>query len=265
MFTEEQLRKTFARVGLEYDPSAPLDEALLGRIQYAFQKTVPYENLDILCRVPLSLEPDALFDKIVTRRRGGYCFELNGFLGMVLRSMGYPVTDYMARFLRGETEIPMRRHRVLAVTADNGRRYLCDAGIGQAAFRVPLELREGAVSEQYGEIYNVEKAPFFGWVVSDLHKGEWRRFYSFTEEEQLNIDYVMPSYWCEHAPESPFTDHAILSVKTDTGRVTLDGNTFRIFDGDSVTETILDGEELRAACLRYFGLNFDGKTIRPQK
>ena len=261
MFTEDQLRKTFLRVGLEYDPSAARDEALLARIQYAFQKTVPYENLDILFGVPLSLEPDALYDKIVTRRRGGYCFELNGFLGMVLRSAGFPVTDYMARFLRGEASIPMRRHRVLAVTAADGCRYLCDAGIGQSAFRLPLAMREGFVSEQYGEIYKVEKAPFFGWVISDLHKGEWRRFYSFTEEEQLNIDYVMPSYWCEHAPESPFTDHAILSIKTDTGRVTLDGNAFRIFDGDSVTETILEGDALRSACRTYFGLDFDGRTL----
>ncbi len=261
MYTEEQMRLIFARIGLSYDPSLKRDVELLARIQHAFLTTVPYENLDILAGIPLSFEPEALYDKIVTRRRGGYCFELNGFLAFVLRDLGYPLKEYMGRFLQGETSIPMRRHRILGVKAD-GKRYICDVGVGRASFRVPLEMREGSVSEQYGERYRVDKEPFFGWVVSDFHKGEWRRLYSFTEEEQLNIDYVMPSFWCEHAPESPFISAPKLSIKTDTGRITLDGNSFRIFDGDNVSEQHLEGESLRKACIKYFGLDYNEKAVR---
>ena len=108
MYTEEQMRLIFARIGLSYDPSLKRDVELLARIQHAFLTTVPYENLDILAGIPLSFEPEALYDKIVTRRRGGYCFELNGFLAFVLRDLGYPLKEYMGRFLQGETSIPMR-------------------------------------------------------------------------------------------------------------------------------------------------------------
>ena len=150
----------------------------------------------------------------------------------------------------------MRRHRVIIAEDCAGEKWICDAGIGQSAFRLPLPFREGAESRQYGEIYRVTKEPFFGWVISDLHRGEWRRFYSFTEEVQLNLDYVMPSFWCEHAPESPFRSAPILSVKTPEGRVTVDGDVFRIFRGEDVEERTLRDDADRAEVYRkYFGLD----------
>ena len=255
MYTSEQLSRVFERIGLEYDPAAKPAPALLSAVQLAMATHVPYENLDILAGKPLSLDYGDLYDKIVLRRRGGYCFELNGFLGEVLRSLGYGVTEYMARYLRGETGIPMRRHRVIIATDCAGGRWICDAGIGQSAFRLPLPFEEGAVSEQFGETYRVDKAPFFGWVISDLHHGAWRRFYSFTEEPQLNIDYEMPSFWCEKSPDSPFTSAPILSIKTEEGRYTVDGDVFRIFRGEEVEERVLESEEARRAVYgTYFGL-----------
>ena len=254
MLTNQQIKATLTRIGLTDVTDITPTPELLAKIQYAFCTTVPYENIDILRGIPLSLDEDRLYDKIVTRHRGGYCFEINGFLGMLLRSLGYDVTDYMARYLRGETEIPMRRHRVLGVTACDGTRWICDAGIGQSAFRYPLPFRAGAVSEQCGETYKVETDDFFGWVISDWHKGQWRRFYGFTEEPQLNIDYIMPSFWCEKHPDSPFTSSYMLSIKTATGRKTLDGNVFRIFDGDAVTEKCLSDTESPTVLRDVFGI-----------
>ncbi|MBR5680727.1 MAG: arylamine N-acetyltransferase, partial [Clostridia bacterium] len=90
MYTTEQLTTAFTRIGLTYDPDAAPTPALLSDVQYAMATHVPYENLDITAGIPLSLDYGDLYDKIVTRHRGGYCFEINGFLGEVLRSLGYP-------------------------------------------------------------------------------------------------------------------------------------------------------------------------------
>ena len=227
---------------------------LLSDIQYHFAAAVPYENLDILAGIPLSLEEADLYDKIVVRHRGGYCFEVNGFLTAWLRSMGYDVTEYMARYLRGETSIPMRRHRVLVVTCMDSSRWIVDAGIGQAAFRRPLPFVEGAEATISGETYHVVKKDFYGWVIEDWHNEAWRPFYGFTEEVQLNQDYVMPSFWCEKHPDSPFIKANMLSLKTETGRVTLDGNTFRQFDGDTVTEKELTDAEIPTILDTVFGI-----------
>ena len=254
MFTSEQLNKIFTRIGLVYTPGMPCTFETLASVQRAFQYTVPYENLDIIRRVPLSLDYSDLFEKIVTNHRGGYCFEINGFLGEVYRSLGYSVVEYMARYLRGETEIPMRRHRVLGVTSVDGSTYICDAGIGQSAFRYPLPFIEGMEDAQCGEIYRLDRDDFYGWVISDWHRGAWRRFYGFTEEPQLNIDYVMPSFWCERHPDSPFTSAYMLSIKTPDGRKTLDGNIFRVFAGEDVTETTLTDEEIPGVLDSVFGI-----------
>ncbi len=255
MFTIDQITAALTRIGMDAPafPILPTAE-LLSDIQYNFAATVPYENLDILAGIPLSLEEADLYDKIVTRHRGGYCFEVNGFLTGLLRSMGYDVVEYMARYLRGETDIPMRRHRVLVVTCADSSRWIVDAGIGQAAFRRPLPFAEGAEATINGETYHVVKKDFYGWVIEDWHNGQWRPFYGFTEEVQLNLDYVMPSFWCEKHPDSPFTKANMLSIKTDTGRCTLDGNVYRRFDGADVTEKTLTDEEIPTVLAEVFGL-----------
>ena len=109
MFTSEQLEKIFARIGLTYTPGIPCDFDTMAAVQLGFQYTVPYENLDIIRGVPLSLDYNDLFEKIVTNHRGGYCFEINGFLGMFLRALGYEVIDYMARYL--QENLPMLKMR----------------------------------------------------------------------------------------------------------------------------------------------------------
>lgn len=254
MLNREQIQNTLTRIGLQMPEQLRPTKELLFSIQYQFTQTVPYENIDILRGIPLSLEEGDLYDKIVVRHRGGYCFEINGFLGMLLRSIGYDVIDYMARYLRGETEIPMRRHRVLIVTTEDGEKYICDAGIGQSAFRYPLPFIEGNEDHQCGEIYRLDRDDFYGWVISDWHHGAWRRFYGFTEEPQLNIDYIMPSFWCEKHPDSPFTSAYMLSIKTPDGRKTLDGNGFRVFAGEDVTETTLSDAEIPEVLDTVFGI-----------
>lgn len=249
----EKVSAYFHRIGLPLPEVIVPDGELLRKLQFAFCTAVPYENLDILRGIPLSLQEDDLFEKIVTRNRGGFCFELNGSFGWLLRELGYEVTDYFARYLRGESSIPMRRHRVLKVVAADGV-YLADVGIGEICPREPLKLEEGTVQEQLGESYRLEKEDFLGWVLWDLHKGQWRKFYSFTEEPQLNVDFQAACFWCEKHPSSPFTTQEMFSLKTKEGRITLDGNVYKEFTARGVTVTECTPEEMPAVYAR-FGLS----------
>jgi N-hydroxyarylamine O-acetyltransferase len=240
----------FERIGLEPPGKIVLDSELLRKLQYAHCTTVPYENLDMIRGVPTSLDPDALFDKIVLRRRGGLCFELNGSFGNLLRELGYSVTHVAARFLRGETTIPMRRHRVLLVEATDGI-WLCDVGIGQSCPRKPLRLLEHEEQPQFGENYTFRKDPFLGWVLMDLHKGSWRDFYSFTEEPQLIVDFIAPNFYCERHPDSPFNKREMFSLKTADGRITLDGNVYKEFSAAGVTAQEIAPEQMRDTYSRF--------------
>ncbi len=254
---ESQLSAYFARIGLCYEDyrHRPLHGRLLWELSMAHSITIPFENLDILEGRLLSLDSEDLYDKIITRHRGGNCFELNGLCGVFLRSLGFGVSDYFSRFFRDAGDsIPMRRHRLLKVEAEDGT-FLWDIGIGQRSPRYPLRLVEGLVQRQCGETYRFVKEPFYGWVLYDFYKGNWERILSFTEEPQADVDFVTACVWCELHPASPFNKQNMISIKTEDGRKSLDGNTFKIFQGEALVSLRELKEEEVPACLQeQFGL-----------
>ena len=237
-------------------PMEPTREALFA-LQRAHLYAVPYENLDILAGKPLSLSEDALFDKIVTRKRGGYCFELNELFGRLLRALGYTVTDLFARFLKGEEGVPMRRHHVLLVSIPGNEEeaWVCDVGVGSGSPTEPVLLERSIEQERDGEVYRFVTEPFLGWVLEEQKRGVWGPVYSFTLERQLPVDFVAASFFCEKAPESIFNKEPMLSLRRAGGRVTLDGEVFRVFDGESVTEERAATEEQKRAWIaERFGI-----------
>ena len=249
---KEKISKYFERINLKQDlDNIVLDLELLKKIQYSHVMNIPYENIDIANNIPLDLDNDKLFEKMIINNRGGYCFEINSLYNWLLCELGYKTTSYMSRYLRGELEIPMRRHRVIAVESDliSGR-ILCDAGVGERAPKHPLLIEEGIIQEQFGETYRFEKDEFFGWLLTDYHKGEWKPYYSFTEEPQLDIDYVMPSFYCEKHPDSPFNKKFMIEIKTPDGRKTLNDNVFHIFKSGNMDELVIDNDELLRNILR---------------
>lgn len=250
MNVQEYLR----RIGIE-ELTAPTADNLR-RIQQAHLRAVPYENLDILMKKPIRLDAEALYEKIVGQRRGGYCFEVNELLGHLLRGLGYEVTDLFGRFLRGESGIPMRRHHVLMVRCiDDEIPYIADVGVGTGSPNLPMRMVEGGQLEDGVITYRLTKRDFFGWVLEDLKKGEWGPVYSFTEEPNAPIDYLTASFWCEHAEESIFNKGAMVSLRTETGRRTIDGDEARIFDGDHVTVLPLGSWEEKERILKdWFGI-----------
>ena len=241
------------RIGLS-PPLAP-DEATLFALQKAHLYSVPYENLDILAGAPISLEAGDLFEKIVVRGRGGCCFELNALYRALLEAIGYSATSYFARFLRNEPEIPMRRHHVLRVRAAGMEDYLCDVGVGTGSPTHPILLREGLIQEQGGDRYRLVKDDFLGWVLEEEKRGEFVRVYSFTEEPQIPVDFAAAMFYCERHEKSIFNKAAMISLRTEGGRATLDGDEFRVFDGGEVSvTTVADPAERRRLIGERFGI-----------
>lgn len=94
-YSPDQLDKYFDRIVLNrhnHTRHDTLDFLSVLLRQHTLQ--VPFETVELHYSPDkeVSLSPDALFDKIVTRRRGGYCFELNSFFGLILQSLGFKVT-----------------------------------------------------------------------------------------------------------------------------------------------------------------------------
>lgn len=223
----------FRRIGLPEDTKVEFTGEFLRKVQYQHVISVPYENLDILAHRKISLETAELYDKIVLKNRGGYCFEVNALLKAFLVKLGFKVDSYFARYLRGETTIPVRRHHVLKVETIDGV-FVCDVGIGQTAPRFPLLLKEGLVQKQGNETYKFEKDAQLGWVLWEMKDGQWNRYFSFTEDAALDIDFIQPSFYCEMHPDSPFNKNIIVAIKTPDGRKAINDHDFKIFRGNEL-------------------------------
>ena len=247
----------FRRIGLPEETEVSLTGEFLGKVQYRHVLSVPYENLDIVDQRPLSLDPSDLYDKIVVRHRGGYCFELNALLAAFLKELGFGVRSYFARYLRGESSIPVRRHRVLVAEAEDGA-YLVDVGIGQTAPRYPLLLQEGLVQTQGKECYKFERDPQLGFVLMEIYHGEWRPYFSFTEDVALDIDFIQPSFYCEKHPDSPFNKTVMVAIKTPEGRKSIDDRTYKEFRGEELVcvEENCNDARRSAILAEHFGISW---------
>jgi N-hydroxyarylamine O-acetyltransferase len=221
----------FQRIGMAAGTRVEFTPEFLGRVQTACVLNIAYENLDILEGKPICLTAEALFEKIVTRGRGGYCFELNGLLAHMLRQMGFSVSQRFARYLRGEKEIPMRRHRVVVVSLD-GEDYMLDIGVGQVAPRLPLKITRGLVQEQNGETYKFVADPRHGWVLWDVHHGQWQEYICFNDDQVYDADFIQPSFFCEAHPGSVFNKKPMIAIKTERGRKAIDGSVYKIFENE---------------------------------
>ncbi|MBQ7040434.1 MAG: arylamine N-acetyltransferase, partial [Clostridia bacterium] len=252
-----KIQMFFKRIGMAEDTEVKCTFEFLKQVQYNAVTTIAYENLDILDGKPLSLSAEDLFEKIVINGRGGYCFEVNGLLSWFFKELGFEVTDYFARFLRDEKEVPMRRHRVLSVKCPDGL-YFCDIGIGQIAPRLPLKMELGLVQEQFGEQYKFEMDKDLGWVLYDLHKGSWRPFISFTEEKKFEIDFLQPSFYCEKHPDSPFNKSPIIAIKTEKGRKTINNREYKVFECENIVhiEENVSDERFYELLKKEFNINY---------
>ena len=251
---------------INYDGDLSISSETLSHLVYCHLTSVPYENLDIMNNIPLSLEIPDLYDKIVNRRRGGYCFELNTLFNWLLNRIGFKIYSYFGRFLLNvpNNTIPMRRHRVMK-TEINGVNYITDVGVGNEIPLRSLQLDESILEQEFkmrGMIYRIIKDEIFGWVMQ--HKiaaklqDEWKSIYGFTEEIQYEIDFVQPNFWCQYSPDSPFNKQNWLALRTATGKHTIDGNVFKIYDLTEpqlkITEKIFEPHELNDILKDYFGI-----------
>lgn len=234
LFTDGQINQYLDRINYHDGTEPTLENLTVMHRQHLLY--IPYENLDLMNGVPLDLDAGALFQKIILNRRGGYCFELQGLFCCLLKSLGYKVTQYAGRFMDEPGDVQMRRHRILVVDL-NGRRYVCDVGVRSESPRCPLELSEGLLQTDGISEYRYQKDPFFGWVLTQREAGkDWKTMLGFTEEVQIDADYIMPSFYCEKHPDSTFNKFMKVSIFTPDSDLTIVGSTFKVYRGGKVVE-----------------------------
>lgn len=173
----------------------------LRELHRAHLAAIPFDNIDLVLGTPVSLEPEAIVDKLCRRPRGGCCHEHNLLFGLVLESLGLPVERLAARVLLGGTG-PRPRTHMLLKTRIGTEEWLCDVGFGSDGFLEPLPARNEAEVTQYGRRFRVKAHDHFVWSIDVLTRGEWVRLYEFTHEPRPPMDFTVAHHFLSTHPRS---------------------------------------------------------------
>jgi N-hydroxyarylamine O-acetyltransferase len=239
------------RLGVEARERADL--ARLRELHAAHLLRVPFENLSIHLGEPITLESDALADKILTRGRGGFCYELNGLFARLLDHLGYHVTLLGARVWTGKQFGPPLDHLLLMVaTADGVGRWLADVGFGDNSV-YPLPWRERVDLDDPGGVFRLEPAD-----------GDWDLYrdgavqYRIEPHPRALAEFDAMCWYQQTSPASHFTRSLVCTRRTAEGRVTLSGQRLITTTADGKDEKDLaDDDAVLDAYRTVFGIDLN--------
>ncbi|MBU2702721.1 N-hydroxyarylamine O-acetyltransferase [Sporomusaceae bacterium BoRhaA] len=254
IYTKKQIEQYLERI--QYGSWVAFNEQTLRDLQIAHLTHIPYENLDVLKGIPVSLDSEALFNKMILGKRGGYCFELNGLYSNLLKSLGFRVTNYLGRFIIGYNSVQMRRHRILKVATNDGV-FICDVGVRSESYRAPLYFIEKKVQSDGISEYKLVRDDFYGWILCMRESGkDWKKIYGFTEEPQLDLDYVMPSFFCEKHPDSEHNKFRKISIFTANSQIGLVDNELKVYKNAKIDQKkrLQNEEEIHEVLRTVFGI-----------
>jgi N-hydroxyarylamine O-acetyltransferase len=241
---------------IEYDGPRVPTAATLRSLHRCHLFTVPFENLDILLGTPIVLDIDLIYDKIVTRHRGGFCYELNGLFCALLRALGFRVEMLSARVRREDGGFgPEFDHMLLKVELDEP--WLVDVGFGDS-FVDPIIFHAGGADQVNGHSYLVLPMKDEWELLREDIKGRVP-LYAFRDAPHQLSEYRDMCTFHQSSPESHFTKSWICSRATPEGRVTVANMRLIVTRGTEREERELRSQkELRACLHELLGVTLDG-------
>lgn len=263
MFSQDQIRAYLDRIGYVGEPS--VNKETLDELVFCHQKSVPFETYDVhkTGKTP-ALDEASLYDKIVVRSRGGYCFELNKTFELLLVAIGFDARPVLSRAVRGrEGRMPIN-HRGLLVTLD-GIDYSLDVGFGGPMPAGALALIDGQEQSIRGELYTPRNIDGMWWAIDRITRCSFDFFDdNVPERKQTELEVCLakvedidfgPLNTAFSQPGTLFHDFIVCNRRLENGHHALKDYVLTIRDnGQKTVVEFANDEELAAGLLQYFGM-----------
>jgi N-hydroxyarylamine O-acetyltransferase len=245
------------RLGLD-PPAGPTATALCAMHQ-AHLTRIPFENLDMHLGVLIALDLEGLSEKVLVRRRGGFCYELNGLFAELLSVLGFRVTLLGARVWGEHGFGPPLGHLVLRVgCADDPTEWLADVGFGAHSL-FPLRVVPQLRQDDPGGVFRIE--PVGNGDLDVLRDGTVQ--YRVEPHARTLTAFEAMCWYQQTSPRSSFTTAPLASLQTGRGRVTLSGDLLiRTEDGVRHEQVLPDDAELLETYRGVFGIDLDRVPTR---
>lgn len=241
------------RIGFAGRPRVDLDT--LRAMHRGHLLAIPYENLDVQLGRRVGFDIDAIYDKLVNRRRGGWCYEMNGLFAWALETIGFPITRLAAGVMRAERgDAALGNHLAIRVHVPGSAvAYLADVGFGDGALE-PVALTPGAF-QQRG----------FHFALEELGAGWWR-FHNHPHGGASSFDFrLAPAdtavlahqcHYLQTSTESPFTQLVVAQRHVARGMLALRGRVLsEIRPGAVYRRELADAADFAKALTDLFGID----------
>ena len=248
---EFELSAYLARIGLQEAP--PVSVEGLRTVHRAHIMQVPFENLDVFSGRPVVVSEAGVFEKIVNRKCGGYCFEMNACLAAGLRHLGFEVRGVLARVARGPMGFGGYSHRVNLITLPEGL-YVADVGFGGESFTEPLAVRPGEIQQANGLRYRVMPGDTVDYAIQIEQDGAFTDMLGFNLAACLEEDFEIGNFYTSSSPVSPFRSHIMCALPHEGGRATLFDRWLTLREGTHSETRVLEGDALPRALEEIFSL-----------
>jgi len=238
---------------IAYDGPKEVNAQTLRALHRAHLLAVPFENLDISLGRKITVDEAAILNKVVVLRRGGFCYELNGAFGALLRALGFRVTLLSARVARADGgEGPEFDHLTLRV--DLEQPWLADVGFGES-FVEPLRLEAGREQLDPTGLYRLLQQGERLRMEKSLSDGSWKPQYWFSLGPRRLEEFAGMCRYHQTSPESSFTQKRICTRATPEGRITLsEMKLITTRNGEREERSIASEEEWNSTLRKRFGI-----------
>lgn len=235
-YTKEQCERYLERIG--YEKEITLDRETLNGLVYAHQCHVPFENLDLYpAEHPIYLDQEQLYQKIVLRKRGGFCFELNGAFQALLKGLGFDAYSCMCRVAVRREGLGNLSHRGTIIRL-NGKKYVADVGLGgpMAPFAVEISPK---LQTFFGETYWVEEISE-NWYLMRRKKedGTDGNVIVFSTQPFLSKDFQPLCQELLRNPECSFKQRRMVNLRTLSGSLKLENDCLTVHENGEKKRTL---------------------------
>ena len=226
----------------------------LTAILQAHIASIPFESFDVLLGRPIRLDPEGLQAKIVTARRGGYCFEHASLMHAALEAIGFAPIRHSSRVLIFEPRHESVRQHMFVTVAIGGATYVVDPGFGPFACTVPIPI-DGTPVPTSAPTHRIDREGN-DWFLYVTRDGKQIQGWVSTMEEEYPVDFEMMNYYIATHPASFFTHNILASAVTQEGRVNIMNQGVHIVrDGAVEAAHLGDRKALRALVAQHFGFD----------
>ncbi|MEQ9285846.1 MAG: arylamine N-acetyltransferase [Cyclobacteriaceae bacterium] len=216
---------------------------------------IPFENLDIHIGNEIILDVSRIFNKLITSKRGGFCYELNGLFYHLLLELGFQAKIISARVVSEDGTLGKEFDHLLLIVYLEDNQYLVDVGFG-SSFHTPKEFVQGKVQMDQNKYYRITELVDGNFMLqSSTDSMVFKDEYMFSKRQHQFVEFIAMCQYHQTSPRSHFTQKKIITQSTPDGRITLTDKKFiRTKMGKREETTILNDDEFLVKLWENFAI-----------